>query len=140
MWWWVAVALLSACAPVDVDGVRVTVRLSATGDMLRSAAAQTLRAGGVAVVADDSAPLLVLRETTAEEVANVASDGSIAAYLVTYSLYYRIGGGEEKTIIRERTVSHNENRFHAGRQQRLGMINSLRRNALTRLLYSLPKQ
>ena len=141
----VIAALLSACAPVEVPSAASAatlsaVRLSTDNSTLKNAATRALKAGGVAVVTDDNAPWLVLRETSAEKIANIASDGSIGAYLVTYSVYYRFDGGEEKRIIRERTINHSESRYLAGRQQRSNMINSLRRNALTRLRYVFPGQ
>lgn len=138
-WLLAVVVVLPACVAVGTANAPPAVRLSATGEDLKNAAIRVLKAGGVAV-AGEGAPLLVLRESVAEKTSSIAGDGSVAAYWVTYNLHYRVGDGEEKIISRERTVSHNENRYLAGRQQRLSMVKSLRRNALTRLLYVLPRQ
>lgn len=135
----VALAVLSACAPTT-NAPTTPIRLVADSPALQKAAARALKTVGVRLVQDADAPLLTLRDKRNEKNDSTAADGSVGSYLLTYTLFYKINGGAEKTITRERSVNHNENRYLASRLQRQDAFDSLRRNALMRLLYVLPAE
>lgn len=129
--------LLGGCAGA-LSGAEATLRLQAADLPLRLAAQQSLHLSGMRISNEDGAlPLLQLEEDYSYAVDSLAADGSVGGYQITYTLTYRLGDADAQSIARQQVVSHSENRYLAGANQRREMVDSLRRSALAQMITAL---